>query len=225
MDDSVNHICNVIGVNGMTRSKMVQCGISTIDQLMAIREERNEGSLRYKHEGGIRSDVFNNLLLAVKWMKENPGKDVMDNFTDDVFDKLFMDNDDRDFVKDAKEDGDAIPTKENKKDKKDVQYYSIQTRCLDCEYDVVQELGDVLWEVQVGRTVHFAKKCRVLDCMPTCKKHARHDPRDTTWIEWVTTGRLELVFNTQILGYWKENKKRKRHSPKRFMNEQSPDGK
>jgi len=23
MDDSVNHICNVIGVNGMTRSKMV----------------------------------------------------------------------------------------------------------------------------------------------------------------------------------------------------------
>ena len=57
------------------------------------------------------------------------------------------------------------------------------------------------------------------------KKHARHDPRDTTWIEWVTTGRLELVFNTQILGYWKQNKKRKRHSPKRFMNEQSPDGK
>ena len=101
---------------------MVQCGISTIDQLMAIREERNEGSLRYKHEGGIRSDVFNNLLLAVKWMKENPGKDVMDNFTDDVFDKLFMDNDDRDLVKDAKDDGDAIPTKQNKKDNKDVQY-------------------------------------------------------------------------------------------------------
>jgi hypothetical protein len=71
-------------------------------------------------------------------MKENPGKDVMvDNFTDDVFDKLFRDKDNRDSVKDAKEDGDAIPPKENKKDKKDVQYYSMHMRCLDCEYDVV----------------------------------------------------------------------------------------
>ena len=46
---------------------------------------------------------------------------------------------------------------------------------------------------------------------------------DTTWIEWVTTGRLELVFNTQILGYWKDNKKRKRSSPKRYVHEQSAD--
>ncbi len=55
----------------------------------------------------------------------------VDNFTDDVFDKLFMDNNDGDSVKDAKEDGDAIPPKENKRDKKDVQYYSMHTRCLD----------------------------------------------------------------------------------------------
>jgi len=74
-----------------------------------------------------------------------------------------------------------------------------------------------------GKSVHFAKKCRVIDCPPTCKKHARHNPTDTTWIEWVTTGRLELVFNTQILGYWKDNKKRKRSSPKRYMHEQSAD--
>ena len=66
MDDSVNHICNVIGVNDMTRSKMVQCGISTIEELMAITEDRNERSIRYKNEGGIRSDVFNNLLQRTR---------------------------------------------------------------------------------------------------------------------------------------------------------------
>ena len=65
MDDSINHICNVIGVNGMTRSKMVQCGISTINQLVTIMEDRNEGGIRYRNEGGIRSDVFKYLLLAV----------------------------------------------------------------------------------------------------------------------------------------------------------------
>jgi len=53
MGDSVNHICNVIGVNGMTRRKMVQCGISTINQLMAITEDRNEGGIQYRNEGGI----------------------------------------------------------------------------------------------------------------------------------------------------------------------------
>jgi len=147
----------------------------------------------------------------------------MDNFTDDLFEKLFMDMDEGDAVKedgDAKEDGDVIPPKENKKD---VHYYSMHTRCFDCEYDVVCEFGDVPWEVQVGKTVHFAKKYRVIDCPPTCKKHAQHNPTDKTWIEWVTTGRLELVFNTQILGYWKDNKKRKRSSPKRYMHEQSAD--
>jgi len=76
MDDSVNHICNVIGVNGMMRSKMVQCGISTINQLIAITEDRNEGSIRYRNEGGIQSDVLKNLLLAIKWIKENPGEEL-----------------------------------------------------------------------------------------------------------------------------------------------------
>ena len=93
---------------------------------MAITEDRNEGSIRYRNEGGIRSDVFNNLLLAIKWIKENPGEDVMNNFTDDVFEKLFMDMDEGDAVKedgDAKEDGDVIPPKENKKD---AHYYSIR---------------------------------------------------------------------------------------------------
>ena len=61
---------------------MVQCGISTIHEFMATEEDRNEDRF-----GTIRSDVDVDvvkhlLLAAVRWLKENPDKDVMDNFTD-----------------------------------------------------------------------------------------------------------------------------------------------
>ncbi len=43
--------------------------------------------------GKIRSDVevVKKLhLAAVRWLKENPGKDVMDNFTEQVLEELVM---------------------------------------------------------------------------------------------------------------------------------------
>jgi hypothetical protein len=63
----------VIGLSILTRSKMVQCGISTIhvNEFMAIEEDRNIED-RF---GTIRSDVDvakNLLLAAVRWLKENP---------------------------------------------------------------------------------------------------------------------------------------------------------
>ena len=66
----MHHICNVIGVNSLERSKMVECGMSTIDDFMAINEDFNEDRF-----GTIRSDVVNNLLLAVRWLRENAYKD------------------------------------------------------------------------------------------------------------------------------------------------------
>ena len=70
MDNTVHHICNVFGVNSLERSKMVECGMSTIDDFMAINEHLNEDRF-----GTIRSDVVNNLLLAVRWLRENAYKD------------------------------------------------------------------------------------------------------------------------------------------------------
>ena len=65
---------------------MVQCGISTIHvhEFMAIEEDSRNIEDRF---GTIRSDVDVDvvkhlLLAAVRWLKENPDKDVMDNFTD-----------------------------------------------------------------------------------------------------------------------------------------------
>ncbi len=82
----------MIGFSILTRSKMVQCGISTIHvhEFMAIEEDSRNIEDRF---GTIRSDVDvvkNLLLAAVRWLKENPDKDVMDNFTEEVLKELVM---------------------------------------------------------------------------------------------------------------------------------------
>ena len=76
----------MIGFSILTRSKMVQCGISTIHvhEFMAIEEDSRNIEDRF---GTIRSDVDvdvvkNLLLAAVRWLKANPDEDVMDNYTD-----------------------------------------------------------------------------------------------------------------------------------------------
>ena len=88
MEDTVHHICNVIRVNYLTRSKIVECGMSTIDALLAINEDTNEDRF-----GTIRSDVVNNLRLAVRWLRENAYKDEMDHFTEEVFNELVFQDD------------------------------------------------------------------------------------------------------------------------------------
>jgi hypothetical protein len=72
---------------------MVQCGISTIHvhEFMAIEEEdsRNIEDRFGTIQSGV--DVVKNLLLAAgRWLKENPDKDVMDNFTKEVLEELVM---------------------------------------------------------------------------------------------------------------------------------------
>ena len=64
MDDTVHHTRNVIRVNSLERSKMVECGMSTIDEFMAINEDSNEDRF-----GTIRSDVVNNLHFCRKMVK------------------------------------------------------------------------------------------------------------------------------------------------------------
>ncbi len=41
----------------------------------------------------LRSDVVNNLLLAVRWLRENAFKDEMDDFTKEVFNELVYQDD------------------------------------------------------------------------------------------------------------------------------------
>jgi hypothetical protein len=88
MEDTVHHICNMIGVNSLSRRKMVECGMSTIDALFDINEDTNEDRF-----GTIRSDVVNNLRIAVRWLRENAYKDQTDQFTEEVFNELVFQDD------------------------------------------------------------------------------------------------------------------------------------
>jgi len=67
---------------------MVECGMSTIDALLTINEDTNEDRF-----GTIRSNVVNNLRLAVRWLRENAYKDEMDHFTEEVFNELVFQDD------------------------------------------------------------------------------------------------------------------------------------
>jgi len=89
MDENMQHICNAIGINAMNRARMVEYGICTIPDLLQIREQ-----IKMETFNRLRSDVKKNLLLTIKWIENNQKADIMQNFDDEVFEKLYNDTED-----------------------------------------------------------------------------------------------------------------------------------
>ena len=89
MDESMQHICNTLGINAMSRAKMVEYGICTIPDLLQIKEQ-----IKTETFNRLWSDVKKNLLLTIKWIENNQKADIMQNFDDEVFEKIYNDNED-----------------------------------------------------------------------------------------------------------------------------------
>ena len=89
MDESMQHICNTLGINALNRSKMVEYGICTIPDLLAIKEQ-----IKSETFNRLWSDVKKNLLLTIKWIEYNQTADIMRDFDDEVFEKIYYDNED-----------------------------------------------------------------------------------------------------------------------------------
>ncbi len=89
MDESMQHICNTLGINAMSWAKMVEYGICTIPDLLQIKEQ-----IKMETFNRLRSDVKKNLLLTIKWIENNQKADIMRNFDDEVFEKIYNDNED-----------------------------------------------------------------------------------------------------------------------------------
>ncbi len=89
MDENIKHICNPIGINAMSRARMVEYGICTIPDLLQIREQ-----IETKTFNCLWSDVKKNLLLTIKWVENNQNADIMRDFDEQVFESIFNNNKD-----------------------------------------------------------------------------------------------------------------------------------
>ena len=84
MDYKMEHICNEIGINTLSRARMLEYGICAIQNLMQIQER-----IKMERRYCLQTDVFKNLLLVVKWIKGNPHRDIMRDFDLNVFEMIF----------------------------------------------------------------------------------------------------------------------------------------
>jgi hypothetical protein len=73
----------------MSRAKMVEYGICTIPDLLQIKEQ-----IKTETFNCLWSDVKKNLLLTIKWIENNQKADIMRDFDDEVFKKIYNDNED-----------------------------------------------------------------------------------------------------------------------------------
>jgi hypothetical protein len=71
----------------MSRAKMVEYGICTIPDLLQIKEQIKTETFNH-----LWSDVKKNLLLTIKWIENNQKADIMRDFDDEVFEKIYNDN-------------------------------------------------------------------------------------------------------------------------------------
>ena len=84
MDENIKHICNTIGMNAMSRARMVEYGICTIPDLLQIRE-----IIKTEAFNRLWTDVKKNLLLTIKWLENNPNADIVRDFDDQAFENIF----------------------------------------------------------------------------------------------------------------------------------------
>lgn len=86
MDECIKHICNEVGIPRKSRIKLSQYGINTTADLLNIQQR-----ILNKELDGLREDIRDNLLVVAEWMVSNPTANVINEFDEDLFNKLFND--------------------------------------------------------------------------------------------------------------------------------------
>ena len=86
MDECINHICTEVGIPRKSRIKLSRYGINTTADLLKIQQR-----ILNKELDGLREDIRDNLLVVAEWMVSNPTANVINEFDEDLFNKLFND--------------------------------------------------------------------------------------------------------------------------------------
>ena len=86
MDEQVKHICNEVGIPRKSRLKLEEYGICTVEDLLQVKDRIQRSDL-----SELREEVRDKLLMVADWKLSNPDADVMEEFDEDVYDKLYKD--------------------------------------------------------------------------------------------------------------------------------------
>jgi len=85
MDENIKHICTEVGIPNKSRLKLSQqYNINTASDLLNIQSR-----ILNKELNDLREDIRENLLIVSEWMVNNPNVNVINEFDEDLFTKLF----------------------------------------------------------------------------------------------------------------------------------------
>ena len=86
MDEQIKHICDEVGIPRKSRLKMEEYGVCTIADLLQVKERIQESQLN-----GLREEIREKLLVVAEWTHNNPDANAIEEFDEDVYDKLYKD--------------------------------------------------------------------------------------------------------------------------------------
>ncbi|KAL7540610.1 hypothetical protein ACHAXR_010249 [Thalassiosira sp. AJA248-18] len=84
MDEQVKHICNEVGIPRKSRLKMEEFGLCSIQDLSGVRDR-----IQRRELDDLREEVREKLLAVAEWRTKNPNADIIEDFDEDVYDKLY----------------------------------------------------------------------------------------------------------------------------------------
>lgn len=86
MEACIKHICTEVGIPRKSRLKLEECGVCTAQDLLKVRERIQSNEL-----DGLREEIREKLLVVAEWLDGNPDADIIEEFDEDVYDKLYKD--------------------------------------------------------------------------------------------------------------------------------------
>ena len=86
MDDELKHICDQVGIPPKSPRRMVEHGLRTIDDLSSVH-----GRIQRQELDDLRLEVREKLLVVSEWRTRNPNANILEDFDEDVYDKIYKD--------------------------------------------------------------------------------------------------------------------------------------
>ena len=86
MDECIKHICIEVGIPRKSRLKLEECGICTTKDLKNIIDR-----IQNKELERLREEVREKLLVVAEWLQSHPNADILEEFDEDTYDKLYND--------------------------------------------------------------------------------------------------------------------------------------
>jgi len=87
MDDELKHVCNEVGIPRHSRSIMIEHGLRTIDDLSSV-----QGLIQREELDDLRDETRESLLVVTEWLDKNPNANVLEDFNECVYDKIYKDH-------------------------------------------------------------------------------------------------------------------------------------